>query len=221
MKTANISSSPPSDDRLLRIPLDQLHAHPANANVMEEDRLETLARNIQREGQYPPLIVRPHPSIENEWELLDGHQRESVLRRLGHTDALCYIWPCDDATALLLLATLNRLEGDDLPVKRAELLAELSELLPEEQLAKLLPEDAAAIRDTRSLLNVDFASLLEDLTRAAEPRSETAPRACTFALLPEDESDVEAAVAAAAQALSGKNRRGRALAAICRAYLEG
>ena len=60
------------------------------------------------------------------FEVLDGHQRLSVLRRLGRDQALCYLWPCDDATALVLLATLNRLEGEDVPALRSALLAELA-----------------------------------------------------------------------------------------------
>ena len=220
MTTASTSSSPPSEDALVRVPLGQIHPHPANANVMSPERLEALGRNIEREGRYPPLIVRPHPALRGAWQLLDGHQRLDVLRRLGHEEALCFVWPCDDATALLLLATLNRLEGEDLPLKRAELLAELREFVPDEDLAAFLPEDEAAIRDTLSLLDVDADALLAELARAAEEPAESAPRVCSFALLPEDELIVEQAVAAASLGVVGKKRRGRALAAICRAFME-
>ena len=218
--TANSSSSPAADERLLRVPLDRLHPHPANPNLMDEGRLETLARNIEREGRYPPLIVRPHPTIAGEWQFLDGKHRGDVLKALGHVDALCYVWPCDDATALLLLATLNRLEGEDLPAKRADLLSQLMDAQPGLRLAELLPEDDAAIKDALSLLAVDTESLLRELTAAAGRSSELTARACTFALLPGEEATVERAVAAAAEGLTGKNRRGRALAAVCLHYLE-
>src|SRR3989304_3669206 len=96
--------------RLLRLPLDRLRPHPANANVMDEERLEKLAENIRREGDYPPLVVRPHPEGKGCYQLLDGHQRAEVLRRLNHRKAACYVWEVDDQTALVLLGTLNRLE---------------------------------------------------------------------------------------------------------------
>ncbi len=220
MTTASTSSSGRSDDRLMRIPLGRLHAHPANPNVMSEGGLEKLARNIKREGRYPPLIVRPHPTIAGAWQYLDGKHRGDVLESLGHVDALCYVWPCDDATALLLLATLNRLEGDDLPAKRADLLSQLMDARPGERLSELLPEDDAALRDALTLLPVDVDSLLRELTAAAGRSAELAARACTFALLPGDEATVERAVAVASEGLTGKNRRGRALAAICQQYLE-
>src|SRR5665811_2045067 len=125
MPTTNSSSSPATETRLVRVPLAELHTHPANANLMSDERLDVLARNIEREGRYPPLIARPDPELPGEWQLLDGHQRVEVLRRLGHTEALVFPWECNDENALILLATLNRLEGEDVPAKRSALLTEL------------------------------------------------------------------------------------------------
>ena len=187
---------------------------------MPEERLEKLVRNIEREGRYPPLVARPHPERSGEWQLIDGHQRLEALRRLGHADAVVFPWPCDDETALLLLATLNRLEGEDVPAKRAQLLAELEALLPVEQLAALLPEDASAIEETLALIDLDAAALLADLEAAAKRAAQASPRAVSFAVLPEDEAVIEEAIERAAADLDGAHRRGRALAAICTAYLE-
>lgn len=220
-RTKNSSSSPVVKERLIRVPLADLHPHPTNANIMPKERLEKLARNIAREGRYPPLVVRPHPSMEEAYQLLDGHQRLEALRRLGHGEAVCFPWPCDDATALILLATLNRLEGEDVPASRAELLAELSGLLPPEDLAALLPEDGRAIAETIQLLDLDTETLLADLTAAAEHQRKEAPRLVSFAVLPEDEEAVEQAISIAMADLNGANRRGRALGLICRRYREG
>lgn len=220
-RTKSTSSSRASEDRLLRVPLADLRPHPANPNLMSDERLEKLAQNIAREGRYPPLVVRPHPESAGAYQLLDGHQRLEVLRRLGHEEAVCFLWPCDDASALVLLATLNRLEGEDVPGRRAELLADLSELLPVEELAGLLPEDGGAIRETLQLLELDTESLLAQLTAAADRQGQKAPRLISFALLPEDEAVIEEAVREAMVGLDGANRRGRALARVCRLFLEG
>lgn len=220
MPIVNSSSSPAAETRLVSVPLAELHPHPANPNLMSDGRLETLARNIEREGRYPPLIARPHPERHGEWQLLDGHQRIEVLRRLGHPEALVFPWECDDETALILLATLNRLEGEDVLAKRAALLTELTQLVPVEELALLLPEDGAQIEEMLALVDLDSDALIAELTAAAERNSATSPRLISFAVLPEDERAIERAVAAASERLEGKNRRGRALAAICRAYPE-
>ncbi len=76
-----------------------------------------------------------------------------MLRRLGHTHADCVVWDVDDAQALLLLATLNRLEGDDDPRKRAAIVAELGSLacFDASALAQLLPEDAAGLAKLAAL----------------------------------------------------------------------
>jgi ParB family chromosome partitioning protein len=112
----NSSSLPGVEERLRRIPLDRLHAHPANANRMDPDAFEKLRENIQREGDYPPVIVRPHPDTPGHFQIIDGHNRTEVERENGATYVVCYVWECDDRTALVLLATLNRLEGQDIPV---------------------------------------------------------------------------------------------------------
>lgn len=217
--TKNSSSSPDDDHRLLRIPLSQLHAHPLNANVMSAERKQKLAANIVREGRYPPLIVRPHPFIVGEYQTLDGHQRIEVLRQLGHDAGLCYLWPCDDAAALLLLATLNRLEGEDVPARRASLLDELSGLLPLEDIALLLPESADQINETLALLNLDSAALLAELEAAGQAQLLQGPRLISFAVERQDEEQIEAAVTQATLGLTGLNKRGRALAQVCREYL--
>lgn len=197
--------------------LDRLRPHPANANVMDEGFLAKLAENIRREGDYPPLIIRPHPDEHGCYQLLDGHQRHEVLRRLGRKTARCYVWPCDDHAALVLLATLNRLEGRDDPLKRAELLRALSELSSPEELAGLLPEDAGSISRSLELLDLDLEELLADLQQEADGDG---LRAITFAVSAEDEALIEEAVAAAVAGLEGRNRRGRALAQIARTYVE-
>src|SRR6266542_4791624 len=152
LRTESTSSSPrisngsPLTRRLQTVALDRLRPHPANANVMDEERLGKLAQNIRRGGDYPPLVVRPLPQEAGYFQIRYGHQRCDVLRRLGYKQATCYVWPCDDRTALVLLATQNRLEGKDDPLKRAELLRELTDLTSPEDLAELLPESAALIR---------------------------------------------------------------------------
>ena len=216
-RTPSSSSSPVPAERLLRVPLDRLHPHPHNANVMAPERRAVLRRNLERHDRYPPLVARPHPDRAGHWQLLDGHQRWAVLREMGQGEARVFPWPCDDATALVLLATLNRLEGADVPAKRADLVAALQESFALQDLAALLPEDAAAITDLAALRDLDVDVLLADLTAAAARGDAHRPRLLSFAVLPEDEAPIEAAVQAVAATLTGPHRRGRALAHICRA----
>lgn len=132
------------------IAVDRLEPHPANANVMSEGSMDKLRRHIARSGRYEPLVVRPLDGAADgpRYQVLNGHHRLAVLRQLGHERVRCEVWEVDDREALLLLATLNRLEGRDDPLRRATLLARLSEGATEPdltKLARLLPEDRAAL----------------------------------------------------------------------------
>ncbi len=220
---ANTSSSPNASalsDRLRSLPTVALRPHPLNANVMPAAWLDKLEANIElQDGEYPPLIVRPHPTERGAFELLDGHQRLEVLRRRGVDTVVCYVWACDDATALRLLATLNRLEGADEPFRRAALLRELNELLPAEDLAALLPEDEQLIADTIGLLDIDGDALAESL-RAAEAAARPREHVVSFVIPWDDQAVVDDALRAAMETQQGPNRRGGALVTICRRFLE-
>src|SRR5438093_6471986 len=167
------------------VPLDNLRPHPLNSNVMTEDLKEKLKAHIRRTGRYPFLVVRPHPEEPGHYQVLDGHHRVEILRELGHTDARCDIWQVDDREAKLLLATLNRLQGQDLPIRRAELLHELLGEMSLDDLAGLLPETDKQLEELHALLEFpaeEVAAFLEDQAEAAE---RVLPRVMTFVVTPE------------------------------------
>lgn len=124
------------------IPVDQLHAHPRNSNVMPTKLLKKLAAHIERTGRYPPVIVRPGGA---GYQIIDGHHRVQALRQLGRDQARCEVWEVDDREALVLLATLNRLEGADDPKKRGALIGALRETAALPDLSKLLPEETGRL----------------------------------------------------------------------------
>ena len=133
------------------IELDKLLDHPLNANVMSVEQLLKLRRQIGRSGRYEPLVVRRHPQQEGCYELLNGHHRRRVLAQLGHERASCVVWEVSDEEALMLLATLNRLCGQDDPHLRGRLLEELGHTMDVEQLRKVLPEATEKLRKLLSL----------------------------------------------------------------------
>jgi ParB-like chromosome segregation protein Spo0J len=210
-------ASTPDRTELVRIPLSDLVPHPLNPNVMPGELKAKLAANIHVSGRYPPLIVRPLD--DGRFQIMDGHQRADVLRELGETTAVCYLWPASDEEALLLLATLNRLEGQDIPGRRAALIAELQAYNSLAELARLLPEDEGQLEATLQLIDLDVDGLLARLTAEADRATGEGPQLFTFAVDAEDAPTVEAAIARAAATLSGHNCRGRALVIVVRSYL--
>ncbi len=136
---------------MIEIPLTQLRRRADNANVMPESLLVKLVGHIGRTGRYPHLIVRPMPGEAGAYEILDGHHRAEALRRLGRATARCEVWEVDDDEALVLLATLNRLQGRDEVRRRADLLESLRQRFGAQRLPQFLPEDAARLERLRQV----------------------------------------------------------------------
>src|SRR3990172_561986 len=168
-----------------QIPLDQLRPHPLNSNVMPEDLRQKLKAHIHRTGRYPFLVVRPHPDEPGTYQVLDGHHRVEILRELGHTEARCDVWEVDDREAKLLLATLNRLQGQDVPIRRAELIHELLGEMSADDLAGLLPESDKQIEELHALLEFPAEEIAALLDAEAEEAEKVLPRILSFVVTPD------------------------------------
>jgi ParB-like chromosome segregation protein Spo0J len=202
------------------IPLDDLVAHPLNSNVMPSDLQAKLRVHIKRTGRYPFLVVRPHPAEPVKYQVLDGHHRVAVLRDLGHTEARCDVWDVDDREAKLLLATLNRLQGQDQPRKRAELVHELLAEMNVADLGGLLPESDKQLEELHALLEFPAEEVAVMLQEQAEEAEKVLPRVMTFVVTPEQEADIEQAVELASDGTPGRDRKARGLANLARRFLK-
>jgi ParB/RepB/Spo0J family partition protein len=171
------------------IALSQLIADPRNPNVCSKETLEKLQRNIERTGLCPALIVRPHPTQKDHYVLIDGHHRKLVLERLGWTEAPCQIWNLSEQEAALALATLNRLRGEDIPHKRAELIEELLQHFEntELDLSSFLPESESQLQDLLSLLTLDQAEQERQFQEALACEKASLPVMFHF-LIPADQA---------------------------------
>lgn len=127
------------DTKYHSIELDKLIPHPLNPNKMSKQNFAKLVRNIKLSGRYEPLIVRAHPSKKGYFQIINGQHRYQALKQLGYKKAECIIWDVADSQTLLLLATLNRLTGKDVPDKKIELLKKLAPTTNLKTLSKLLP----------------------------------------------------------------------------------
>ncbi len=202
------------------VPLDDLVAHPLNSNVMSPELQEKLRVNIQRTGRYPFLIVRPHPGQAGKYQVLDGHHRVAILRDLGHREARVDVWEVDDREAKLLLATLNRLQGQDQPLRRAELLHDLLGEMSADDLAGLLPETDKQIEELHALLEFPADQIASILEGQAEEAEKVLPRVMTFVVTPEQEAVIEEAVEAASDGTPGRDRKARGLANLAQRFLD-
>ena len=203
-----------------QIPLDQLRAHPLNSNVMPADLRQKLRAHIHRTGRYPHVIVRPHPDDAGAFEVLDGHHRVEILRELGHADARCDVWDVDDREAKLLLATLNRLQGQDSPIRRAQLIHELLGEMSVDDLAGLLPESDKQLEELHALLEFPADEIANLLAERAAEEEKVLPRVMTFVVTPEQEEMIDRAVELASDGTPGRDRKARGLANLAKQFLK-
>lgn len=199
------------------IELKKLHTDPRNANVCPPDMLETLQRHIQRSGVCPTLQVRPHPKRSGNYVIIDGHHRKQVLETLGWKEVECQILDIDETQAGLLLLTLNRLRGTDIPRKRAELIDSLLPVLGLEELTALLPEEKGEIEGLLALLRQDETALEQAFKAQLEKEREALPVPLGFMIPVADLPLVQEAL----EYYQAQNQRdqGQALVAICRDVL--
>ena len=163
--------------------LSCLHAHPHNSNVMPDALFEKLVDHIESTHRYPPIVVRQRQ--EGGYEIIDGHHRVKALGRLGVDTAHCVVWDVNESEALLLLATLNRLEGSDDPRKRAALVAQLQGGRDLKALSQLLPERVEHLKK--------LVTLNQAMPAPRKPQAlEAMPVAVHFFLLPAQRRAMEA-----------------------------
>jgi ParB-like chromosome segregation protein Spo0J len=204
-----------------RIPIGSLRSHPLNSNVMAPDLREKLAAHIRASGRYPMVIVRPHPAEAGAFEILDGHHRVEVLRDLGYGEVRCDVWAVDDREAKLLLATLNRLQGQDSPIRRAQLLHELLGEMSLGDLAGLLPETDKQLEELHALLEFPAEEIAALLEADAQEQEKVLPRVISFVVTAEQEALIERAVELASDGTPGRDRKAKGLTRLAQRFLEG
>ncbi len=202
---------------IARLSLDRLRAAPWNPNTMDDELLAKLRRSVERHGVVENLVVRPLGG--GNYEVLSGNQRLSVYRSLELRRVPCVIVELNDGRARLLAQTLNRTRGSDDLGAKVVLLRDVLADIPQAEVLALLPETAASLRYL-STLGAD--TLADRLRTFEQARASAGLTQMTFALTASEVPAVERAlrlVASEAQCSPELRGRGRALAALSRAYL--
>lgn len=204
--------------KVIDLPLDQLQEATWNPNTMTPEVLDKLRESIARFGLVQNLVVRP---LDGGCEVVSGNQRLRAYREMGLVTAPCVIVELDDARARLLSQALNRIQGEDDLGLRAELVKEVLESIPQEEVLALLPETAASLQ---ALASVGQESIVERLLAWQEAQKAQLHH-LSFRLTDSHLELVEEAltrVMAQAKEEKGENPnlRGTALYLLCKRYLE-
>jgi ParB family chromosome partitioning protein len=203
---------------LVSLALERIVVPDWNPNQMDQATRQRLMNSVIRFGLVVPLVVRL--LMNGMFETVGGAHRLWVLRELGYKCALCVMVQADDIEARLLSQCLNRIAGtDDLGLK-AELVKQVLEQLPPEEVLRLMPETAESLQAMASLGQDDLAQYLQNWQQAQSARL----KHLTFQSRPGEVEVIEEALARflpqARQGGSGNpNIRGVALFLLCQEYL--
>jgi ParB family chromosome partitioning protein len=204
---------------IIDLPMDRIHVADWNPNVMDETMRSHLRHSIERFGLVLPLVVRP--TEDGNYETIGGAQRLAVLQELGIGPVPCVIVEANDANARLLAQALNRIQGQDDLGLQAELIRQVLQSLPQEEVLQLLPETAQSLQAFSSLGQDTMADYLQNWQQAQSARL----KHLQFQLTPVQLSVVEEALTqllpqAKEEQGDSPNARGTALYLLCQAYLE-
>lgn len=187
------------------LPTSDITPDPANPNAVSAELMATLREDILQRGFVQPVLVRP---FEGGYRVIDGEHRWRILKEAGAETVPCVIDDAGEDNARLRLLTMNRLRGEFVPYKLAQVVGELAQEMPEEELARRLGMDG---EEYDSLRGIESAGpdVDERLAAALLHESSVAPVVLTWRLSEEAAEAFEAAMAARLEA--GAEGRAEAL----------
>jgi len=148
--------------------------------------INTLAEDMKAWGQHKPILVRPHPTDPNKYQVVDGEHRVRALQRIGQALVRAEVHPLNDEEAFFRAMRINQLHGK--PLEELEEACHINKMIAifgytEEQIAKRFKKSQQWVSQRRSLA-VSLASKVEDyVTR----RLVTSSHAVELAELPKED----------------------------------
>ncbi len=152
------------------LPIDKVRANSWNPNQMDAKTMAKLKSDIQRRGFVQPILVRQ--TNDDEWEIIDGYHRWSVLHELGYKEVPAIVIDMDDTEAKLKTIQLNYMRGNAVPIRLANLIHDLNKTMTLEDLEAALPYEKAELKDS-----LDLLKLPTDIDKVVEERAEKERRA--------------------------------------------
>ena len=203
---------------IIELPIEALKEAVWNVNQVDEAMMQRLRVSIGKYGLVQNLVVR---KVANDYEVLSGNHRLKLLRELNVKKVPCVVVDVDDAQARLLAQALNHIHGDDDLGLRAELIREVMQVLPEEEVLAVLPDTMDGLKGMANLGQETMAGYLQNWEKARAVRL----RNLIFKLTQEQLQSVEKAIdqmlpeAKRHQGIS-PNARGTALYLICKSFAD-
>ena len=150
------------------INIDKLKPNSYNPNFMVESIRNHLKKEYLRVGYLQPILVRPKG---DSYEIIDGFHRMITAKDVGLTELECVVVEMTDQTAKLTTLNLNKIKGENDPIRLAELLKDLKTSLDVEKLAEILDMSENEIESFDMLLSLPDSDGLNDNLNELETKT--------------------------------------------------
>jgi len=119
------------------------------------DYLKQLAESIENRGQDKPIICRPHPTVPERYQCVDGEHRVRAMRTLGAALIRSEVRMLNDTEARILALTVNQMHGKQLEEAEIDL-----------QVKRLRDEDQLTFEQIADRLGMSYGSVYNSYSRA-------------------------------------------------------
>lgn len=142
-------------DKYIELPLESLVEANWNYKVDNPDLIETLANNLERNGQLENIIVR---ELEDKnYEVVNGNHRLKALSHLNIGKVVCYnLGKVNDLIAKRVAIETNETKFQADNIKLAELIKEQTESFDINDLESTLPYSLQELEDFANSVDMDW-----------------------------------------------------------------
>ena len=149
-----------STDTLLQVSPEQIVPNPQQPRKhFDEKSLNELAQSIRAQGVLQPLVVRKHPELPNQYELVAGERRWRALKQIDVVQVPVVLRNVSDSE-ILEVSLLENIQRENLTViEEAQSYHDLLQIhgYTQEELAKKLGRDRSTIANMLRLLQLPSA----------------------------------------------------------------
>lgn len=155
-----------ANERALEVDIDLLRPNRAQPRtVMDEARIEELARSIKSNGVIQPIVVR---KADSGFEIIAGERRWRASQRAGLLKVPVVVRDVPD-DRLLAVALIENIQREDLnPIEEAQAYRRLADEyhLTQDQIAESVGKDRSSVANTMRLLKLPH-EIRENLSAGA------------------------------------------------------
>jgi hypothetical protein len=157
-------------ERDVMVAVGKLHPNPWNPNKTTQRQQQAIGESLDFYGQVLPLIIRPHPKLEGEFEIIDGEHRylETDPDFEVNTNIITGL---TDAEAKKLTIVLNETRGQADKIELAALLSELDKAMGND-LMTALPYDPGELDELIKLADYDWDSFESTFDSSSDTSSD-------------------------------------------------